>query len=345
MPKLVSQRVPYSEHPKVDAATRFNWEDVRVFLSVARSRSFRSVALDLGLSFNTVRRHVERLEQISHAILIVRHAHGIELTREGRNLFDVALAMEEAAIGVGRVAEASGPGISGRLRLSVTEGLGTFWLVPRLVKFQRAHPSIIVEANCTFREADVARMEVDLSIQLSPPKAADVKAVRIGRMHVMPYASPDYLRIFGTPKSLNDVTNHKVVEQLSPQLDVTAIDRLFPGKAREGFVALTTNTSTAHFWGVASGAGLGMLPTYLTALGANVVPIDLDLKLHHDIWLAYHPDAKRQRRVALAIEWLRENFSPHKFPWFSDTFIHPKDLPLNDPSLASENNFRTFIGA
>ena len=331
MQKLVTQPVPYLEHPTVEPPTRFNWEDVRVFLSVARSPSFRSVACELGLSFNTVRRHIERLEKVSKAVLIVRHSHGIELTQEGRDLFDIAVSMEEAAIGVGRVAEASGPGISGRLRLSITEGLGTFWLVPRLVTFQRAHPNVLIEANCTFREADMARMEVDISIQLSPPRCADTKAVRLGRMHVMPFASAEYLRIFGTPKCLADVQNHKIVEQLSPQLDVSAIDKLFPGRPREGFVAMSTNTSTAHFWGVASGAGLGMLPTYVVALGAKVVPVDLDLVLHHDIWLSYHPDAKRQRRVALAVDWLRENFNPKKFPWFGDSFIHPRDLPANEP--------------
>jgi DNA-binding transcriptional LysR family regulator len=343
MPKYRIQTVPFSEHPAVNTTQDLNWEDIRVFLFVARNQSFRTAAEELGLSFNTVRRRIERLEHMTKMLLLARHPQGIELTRDGQSLLDKARAMESAAFGVARFGRSS-PVVSGLVRISVTEGLGTFWIVPRLLRFQQAHPNVVLELNCTFRAPDLSRMEADISIQLKPPKHADVKAVRLGHMHVMPFASPDYLRTYGTPKTLKDVEQHRIVEQLSPQLDIDAVGRLFPDKAREGFVAIAANTSTAHFWAVVRGAGLGMLPTYLAALGARIRPVDLDLHVKHEIWLTYHADGKRLRRVSLAIDWIRANFDPARFPWFGEKFVHPTDLEKLGQSVAAENHFSNLVG-
>jgi DNA-binding transcriptional LysR family regulator len=272
-------------------------------------------------------------------LLLARHANGVEPTREGKELLANIRGMEAAAVHIDRLQANSATTVSGRVRISVTEGLGTYWLVPRLVPFQRSHSNVVLDVNCTFREPDVARMEADIAIQLGAPRHTALKAVRLGTMHVMPFASPEYLRTYGTPKNLRDVENHKIVEQLSPQLDVSAVDRLFPNKRREGFVALSTNTSTCHLWAVIRGAGIGMLPTYLAWLGAKIVPIEIGLHVKHEIWLSYHPDAKRQRRVALAIDWIRDSFSSARFPWFGDEFVRPDQSRLADPAIVEENHF------
>ncbi len=332
MPKIFNQSVPYFEHPVIDTRATLNWEDVRVFIVVARSTSFRNAARELGLSFNTVRRHVECLERHIGGPLLTRHATGISPTREGLDLLAAAEDMELAATRVVGAVCKNKPSEAGRVRINVTEGLGTLWLVPRSVSFQRAHPNIILETICTFREPDLVRMESDLSIQLVRPTQPDLKLVRLGRMHIMPFASPEYLKLNGAPKTLDDVANHKIVEQLSPQLDIRAVDRLFPDKSREGFVSIVTNTSTAHLWAVSHGAGIGMLPTYVVALGANVVPIDLEFRLFHDIWVSYHPDIRKIRRIALAIDFLKTLFDRNCYPWFQDDFVHPSTFQYEGSS-------------
>ncbi len=339
MPKNLHQGVPYFEHPSIDTRLSLNWEDVRVFLVVARSASFRAAARELGLSFNTVRRHVDCLERHAGVALLARHPTGIGLTGEGHILLNAAEEMEIAASRVIRTARRGHPTETGRVRINITEGLGTLWLVPRAVSFQRAHPNIILETTCTFREPDLTRMESDLSVQLVQPKQADLKVARIGRMHVMPFASPDYLRIYGTPKTFDDVANHKIVEQLSPQLDIGAVERLFPCKAREGFVAMVTNTSTAHLWAVTHGAGIGMLPTYVAALGANIIPIDIGFRLSHDIWMSYHPEIRKLRRVALAVDFLKSIFDKTRYPWFQDECIDPSEFSAGDLEGTAASQF------
>jgi len=69
-----------------------------------------------------------------------------------------------------------------------------------------------------------------------------------------------------------------------------------------------------------------MLPTYTHIMGAQALPIDIGLRVHYDIWLTYHADAKRIGRVRRVIDWLVASFDPREFPWFRDEFIHPTEL-------------------
>ena len=67
-------------------------------------------------------------------------------------------------------------------------------------------------------------------------------------------------------------------------------------------------------------------PTYACALGANLVPLEIELRRPVDIWLSYHPSCGRIPRVRHMIDWLIEAFNPAKFPWFKDEFVHPSEF-------------------
>jgi DNA-binding transcriptional LysR family regulator len=321
-----------------------NWESVRIFVRLVRAGSFRSAAAELGTATNTVRRQVELLERDAGHSLVTRGVAGVELTPEGRRVFEAALRMEQASFEVQRHTRQGFSQLTGTVRISVTEGIGTFWVMPRLVEFQRAHPKLIVELNCTMRPSDPARLEADIGVQISRPTNPELKAVRLGRMHAMPFASREYLQTYGRPRSIDEVKRHRIVEQLSPQLYNEKVGELFPDVPREGFVAVVTNTSTAHYWAVAKGAGLGMLPTYLWAVGARVEPVDIGLVTEFDIWMTYHPSTRRTARVATTIQWLKSMFDPKTFPWFRDEFIHPDELKQAASELAGPNIFDGFAG-
>jgi DNA-binding transcriptional LysR family regulator len=96
-----------------------------------------------------------------------------------------------------------------------------------------------------------------------------------------------------------------------------------PGLSPEKNVCLRNNVSSAHFSAILNGAGIGILPTYVQAFGANLVPLE-GIAVHaYDIWLAYRTDAKRIARIRQIIEWLVHIYDPRRYPWFRDEFIHP----------------------
>ncbi len=338
--------VPYFEHPSAERLGQLNWEAIRVFLELERAGSLRAAASKLNMATNTVRRYVDILEREVGVVLMKRSYGGVELTPEGRELCEAVIPMENAAFDVRRMAQRGFSPLSGYVRISVTEGIGTFWVMPRLVEFQRVHPKVILEVNCTMRPPDLVKMEADIGIQITRPADPDVKVVKLGCMHAMFFAAPEYLETFGRPRTIEELASrHKVVEQISPQVQHEEYDRLFGGKSRRGFVSVVTNTSTAHYWAVAKSAGIGMLPTYLWAIGARVEPVDVGYHVSYDIWLAYHPQSRRVRRIAATIDWLRHLFDPAEYPWFRDEFLKPDRLEDAVRKTLVRSHYDVFAGA
>ena len=185
------------------------------------------------------------------------------------------------------------------------------------------------------------RMEADVAIQLTRPDRPDQIVTRLGRLHIYPFASRQYAQTYGLPTNLEEMTRHRLVRQTGPQLDASAWPRF--GLADVDRIAVVrTNASAAHFYAVELGLGIGALATYALALGADLTPVDMGFKHQADIWMTYHPDVKRVRRVAIFIEWLRSLFDPKRYPWFGDEFIHPSKLKKPD-SLARVDISRPVV--
>jgi DNA-binding transcriptional LysR family regulator len=321
--------VPQEERRRVALSSLTDWDAARVFLEVARCGSFRSAAERLGLSINAVRRRVGDFERQTGSTMFIRDVHGARLTEEGVHVLAAVERMEAASFDLLRASLSATSALSGEIRVAVTEGLGTFWIAPRLVEFQRSFPSILIDLHCANRLADVSRHEADISIQLSQPAALDVKQVRLGRTHLMFFASERYLATYGEPKTVAELAKHRLVMQLADEATAgDAFANLFPGYSERELVVMKTNVSSANYWAVANGAGIGVFPTYAHALGGNekMIPLDIDARWSLDIWLSYHPGSGRIPRVRHMIDWLIEAFNPAKYPWFGDQFIHPREL-------------------
>jgi DNA-binding transcriptional LysR family regulator len=345
--QLVKQRgVPILERKaKALLSARTDWEAIHVFLEVARRGSFRSASDHLGLSINSLRRQLNELERQLNITLLTRHVDGVRVTPEGEEILAAARKMELASFDVIRARETSTSALAGEVKLAVTEGLGTFWLIPRLVEFQRAHPGMLVNLTCTMNPADVLRLEADASVQIAKPTNPDLKIVKIGRLHIMPFGGRSYIEAFGNPKTLEEMHKHRLVLQFADQTTTPEIyEQLFPGVPLQGFVSMCTNVSSGHLWAIAKGAGIGWLPTYVHAIAARIVPTEAVIHFPFDIWLTYHPDAIRIPRVRRMIDWLIDAFDPKRFPWFRDEFIHPNDLPKEYRGAPISDMFEGFFG-
>jgi DNA-binding transcriptional LysR family regulator len=325
---LAAERgVPQEERHKLALGGLTDWDAARIFLEVARSGSFRSAAERLALSINAVRRRVDDFERQTGTTLFTRDVHGTRLTEEGASMVAAVERMEAATFDLMRASASSATSLSGEIRVAVTEGLGTFWLAPRLVEFQKSYPNILIDLHCSMRSADVLRHEADVAIHLARPASLDVKLLRLGRMHLILFASEKYLDTYGRPKSAEELVKHRLVMQLADDASAKeAFENLFPGYALRELLVMKTNVSSANYWAVANGAGIGIFPTYACALGGKMVPLDIDLKWSFDIWLSYHPGNGRIPRIRHMIDWLVEAFNPAKYPWFAEEFVHPREF-------------------
>ncbi len=324
------------------------WEGAQIFLIVAQHRSFRAAATALGCSLNTVRNHFFKFQEKLGVCLITRGAFGVRLTAEGERVLTAAKRMELAYFDLIRTRDSTAATIAGEVKLAITEGLGTFWVGPRLIEFQKAFPKLLIDMHCAMSPPDILRLEADVGVQITMPNVKDLKVVKIGRLHVMPFASKSYVEEHGRPRDLTELLTHRIVIQESDQVESErSLSVLFPSNPRAA-VAIRTNVSSAHYWAIAKGGGIGMLPTYANAMGAPVVPVDIwidekrRLRVQYDIWLTYHPDGHNIVRVRRLIEWLRDAFTPKRYPWFSDRFVHPNELPRAVGGLPLVNLFAGF---
>jgi DNA-binding transcriptional LysR family regulator len=322
------------------------WDSVRIFLEVARIGSFRAAAIELNASANFLRKHILQLESCYKTTLMTRHVDGVRLTHEGMQVLEAAKRMEAASFDLDRTLSQGTPDLSGEVRFAITEGLGTFWVAPRLIEFQRVYPGLLVDLKCEMRSADVLRLEADVAVQLEEPDKPDLMRVKIGRLHIMPFVSPAYVEIYGMPKDEDDIRqNHRIVLQDTDptKAKTQQLYEQHAGRAQVGFVAMRNNVSSAHVWAVSKGAGIGWLPTYIPAIAGPLIPLDIDVKFPLDIWLTYHPDAKRIPRVKQLIDWTIQAFDGRKYPWFRDEFVHPDDLQKSYKGEPLVNLFAGFM--
>lgn len=304
-----------------------DWEGAHLFLELIRRKSFRATADHLGISVNAVRARVSDFERSLGVTLVTRHVDGVRPTAEGEQVLQLVNDMEKTTFELMRVCEPAEEVLSGEVRLAVTEGLGALWIGTKLVEFQRLHTGLMIDIHSTMRSADVLRLESDISVQLTRPTAKDLKVVKLGRLHFLFFAAKSYLDIYGYPKSVADLTNHRLVMQVEDDESWHQLyNQVFPGIPPEKIIAQRSNVSSVHYWAITRGAGIGMLPTYVYAVGAPIIPLDLPLHHHIDIWLTYHESASSIPRVRKLCDWLIAVFSPKNNPWFRDEYIAPAEL-------------------
>jgi DNA-binding transcriptional LysR family regulator len=217
-------------------------------------------------------------------------------------------------------------GVPGTVRVAVTEGPGNFWILPRLIDFQKTYRKITVDLRCAMEQADVARLESDIAIQLEPPTNPDLIVAKLGRLHIYPFVSKEYENLYGVPASLAELKNHRIIKQSAPQVDDGAYARVLGLKSLEGIVGIKTNSSVGVLYAVERGAGIGFLPTVSIALGAPLVAVDLGVSHHADLWLTYHKEFRASERHKIVVDWLKKIFDPKIHPCFRDEFIHPNAL-------------------
>ncbi|MGD1036368.1 MAG: LysR family transcriptional regulator [Roseiarcus sp.] len=303
-----------------------NWEDVRLFLAVARLGSIRAAADETGLSINALRRRIEELERETNSVLFARTTKGTVLTEEGRKVRVAGEAMMQQARVLSHISQRQKPGLRSVVRIGITEGLGTFWLIPRVLEFCTAQPMIQVDLRCEMKPPNIAGLEVDFAVQLDRPSDLDLIVTRLGWLHICLFASDRYTERYGAPRTRAEVSQHAFIELVADQIPSNKLEEDITADDKRAFVGLRVNTSSAQVLAVTNGGGVTALPTYARALTSRLVHVATDFSVRRDIWLAYHPQAAELPHVRKAIEWVRRCFDPARYVWFREEYIAPDDI-------------------
>lgn len=309
-------------------------DDIRVFLEIAKQGSLRSAATELSTSPNSLTRRLDAFEHAIQQQLFVRGTAGMSMTKEGRDLLERAKEFDLEAQGL--MSHLSGLRKNRRKKVVVyvTEGLGTFWLMPRLVEFYEKHPNILIDFRCQMKPADFTCDDVDVAVQLDSPDFESVSSECIGHLHIMLFSSVKYHHEHGSPQAVSELKNYHYVEQLSEQLAQKGVEEYIPN-AREDFVSMQTNTSSSHAYAIARGAGIGPLPSYARAITTQLIPVCREFGFSREIFLVSDTKKKQPSHVKTVVKWIEKSFDSKKYPWFAEELIHPDEFEkdLNDGNI------------
>ena len=244
-----------------------DWDKLRVFHAVAEAGSFTHAGETLHLSQSAVSRQISSLEETLRVPLFHRHARGLILTEQGELLFRTArdvfskVAMTESMLAESRERP------TGPLTVSATVGFSTIWLTPRIVEFIDLYPEINVTLLAVDHDVDLSMREADVAIRLRTPTQPDLIQRRLMTMHIHAYASPAYLKEWGTPETAEDLDRHRlIVYSDGPLTRITDPNWLLrdgEGPRCTRRPALRVNNILAMLSAVQSGLGIAALPDYI----------------------------------------------------------------------------------
>ena len=277
---------------------KIDWDDVRIFLALARAGSLTGAARSLRVEHTTVARRIGQLEQSLGLHLFDRLPRGWILTSEGEQLAGRAAQMEEQAHEFMREA-ADGVQLSGTVRLSASPSVGQEFLLPRLCAIHQRWSSVTLELVVETRVAILSRREADLALRIGRPHDPGLAARLLGNMSYGLYCRPGYTegrseadwRFVAYDDSLAHTPEHQWLESL---------------RGSRGY-ALRANTLALQRDAVRMGLGLAVLPHFMAAGDALLERLPYDAgPPPREIWLVVHPDVRRSPRVRLIADLLVE---------------------------------------
>lgn len=283
----------------------FDWNDLRYFLELARQGRLAPAAKRLEVDHSTVGRRIAELEKALDAKLFDRTPTGFSLTEAGQRLLEHAEAMEAAASAIGENA-GHAAALSGGVRLATMEGLASFYLAPRLVHFYASHPGITVELITSTQLLSLTKREADVSLSFVRPTGSRLIVRQIGRVGLHLYGAPAYLEHHGTPRTPEDLKQHRFVAYLDELVQIPEVLWLYDAIGEPNVVFRSTSMIAQHN-AAASGLGLVMSPSFIAVGDPRLrrVPVEgLDAK--RELWLSTHEDFREVARVKALMDFVAE---------------------------------------
>jgi DNA-binding transcriptional LysR family regulator len=280
-----------------------DWDKLRIFHAVADAGSFTHAGHELALSQSAVSRQISALEMDLNVPLFHRHARGLILTEQGEVLYRTAhdVFTKLAAAKTRLMDSKEKP--SGELRITTTVGLGSVWLTPRIREFTELYPQINVTLLLEDRELDLSMREADVAIRLRRPTQPDLIQRKLFTVHHHIYASLEYVKKYGIPKSVDDLDKHKILTFGQAPGYLTTINWLELAGRSEGNprpVTLRVNNAYGLRRAVQAGVGIASLADYIVAADSNLVQIDLPMEApQFDTYFVYPEELKETKRITV----------------------------------------------
>lgn len=291
-----------------------NWDDVRIFLAVARAGQILGAARRLELNHATVSRRIAALERALGAKLFRRLTTGSELTEEGERFLNVAERIEADMIAARAEVAGESDEVAGVVRIGAPDGFGVAFLAPRLGALTERHPGLSIQLVPVPRSFSLSRREADIAITVERPTEGRLVAGKLVDYTLSLYASRDYAERYGLPQSVADLKQHRLIGYVPDLLISLSLD-YGPEIMPDWQASFAVSSALGQVEAVRSGAGIGILHTFIARAHEDLVPVAVAPPIRRGYWLVYHETVRPLRRVqavsafiAAAVEAERARF-------------------------------------
>jgi DNA-binding transcriptional LysR family regulator len=291
-----------------------DWDKLRIFHAVADAGSLTHAGDVLHLSQSAVSRQIRALEESLSVTLFHRHARGLILTEQGELLFEATQAMVKRLDATAARIRDSEDEVFGELRVTTTMGFGTMWLAPRLAKLYAKYPALKIDLMLEERVLDLPMREADVANRMKEPSQADLIRKRLMQIRMRLYASPEYLAEHGTPETMADMSQHRLISQHAGTPQVAAGASLVADlMAYDIPSTLTVNNYFGVLQAVLNNLGIGVLPDYLTDDFPQLVRVLPDVESAEvPVFLAYPEELRHSKRVAAFRDFVNEEIMAYR---------------------------------
>ncbi|RDV00943.1 LysR family transcriptional regulator [Trinickia dinghuensis] len=287
---------------------RLSWDDLRVFLAVARTGNLSRAGRSLGMDHATVGRRVSALEFALETPVFERDRTGCRLNAQGRAMLEHVEAVEANLLTLADTLESGTPGPAGHVRIATMEGIASLYLSEQFAGFKQEEPRISIELVTSSNEVRISQREADIFLSFFEPRGTNLEVSRIGRFALNLYASSDYLSRHGTPCSVKALGNQVFVGYIDDLIQLEAVRWLDDAIANPA-IDFYSSSMLSQMFAAAAGAGIVMLPAFAHAERFGLVPILKDrIEVHRDVWMSTHRYVRRVPRIRRVLAFLGEIF-------------------------------------
>ena len=273
-----------------------NWDDVRIFLAVARAGQILGAARRLELNHATVSRRVAALERALGTKLFRRLTTGSELTEEGQRFVAVAERIEADMIAARAEIAGESDEVSGVVRVGAPDGFGVAFLAPRLGALTERHPALSIQLVPVPRSFSLSRREADIAITVERPTEGRLVAAKLVDYTLALYASRAYVEHQGLPATIADLRAHRLVGYV-PDLLISRTLDYGPEILPDWQADFAVSSALGQVEAVRAGAGIGILHAFIARMHDDLVPVAVAAPIRRAYWLVYHETVRPLRRV------------------------------------------------
>jgi len=282
------------------------WDDLKMFLEVARHGSVHAAARKLKLDHSTVCRRIGRLESLLAVKLFDRSRKGIAVRREAQGLLKHIEQMDRHAGSLEDAFARSKNGQTQVVRIATMEGIASGYLARRLPALQQFGPGVKIELVSIPQAVDLNRKEADVFLSFFNPDARGLKSALFGTFSLFLYCSKEYLRRHGTPRTCGDLDAHVFVGYIDDLLAINAV-RWLDEVVTAPAMSFHSNSVFAQCNAAVSGLGIALLPTFVGEGVPGLQRILPDkVSVQRDVWVSVRTEQSHLSRIKAATQFLKQ---------------------------------------